>query len=419
MQNVYDIKHHEKLNFVLDNHQLASSVTNSINGNVLIGIHLYYNEDVEYYFSYIRNIPINIDIVFCVSTEETAQKVRDCAEHFKLSNYEIIQKPNRGRDISSLLIAIGKKILDYDFFAFVHDKRENYPFQKDSIEQWRDNLWINVIGSEGYIYNIIDLLQTRDDIGLLVPPPPTSLSDRTEAGISNGWMAKNDIVYQLIERLKIECDIDFMKPMFTYGTVFWCKTNALKKLIQYPWKYEDFEDEPLALYGTISHAIERILAYVAQDAGYKTGYVMNSKYASAYIEIVETIKFKSFELMREQLGIWCVDDLFHYEERCAAFASFCKKHSHIYIYGAGNVGRCCYSLLSHIGFQPEAFLVTKRSENVKSLFGLSVIEIEELEYTDETGIIVGVGINKLREVLEQINQKGFHNVINWFLEKIL
>lgn len=39
-------------------------------------------------------------------------------------------------------------------------------------------------------------------------------------------------------------------------------------------------DEPLPYDGTISHAIERIVGFVALDAGYKVGTIMNCQYAA-------------------------------------------------------------------------------------------------------------------------------------------
>ena len=54
------------------------------------------------------------------------------------------------------------------------------------------------------------------------------------------------------------------------GTVYWSRVDALRKLFEYEWKYEDFDMEPLAEDGTLSHAIERILEFVARDAGYES-----------------------------------------------------------------------------------------------------------------------------------------------------
>ena len=68
-------------------------------------------------------------------------------------------------------------------------------------------------------------------------------------------------------------------PVAPHGSCFWFRTDALRKLFKYDWKYEDFPEEPLPIDGTISHAIERCYAYVAQDAGYYSAIVMCDEYA--------------------------------------------------------------------------------------------------------------------------------------------
>ena len=79
--------------------------------------------------------------------------------------------------------------------------------------------------------------------------------------------------------------------------MFWAKTDALKKLFEHGWKYEDFPEEPLPIDGTISHAIERVLGYVAQDAGYKTGVIMTDKIAAQLLVRVQS----DMRVMYEQL----------------------------------------------------------------------------------------------------------------------
>ena len=68
-------------------------------------------------------------------------------------------------------------------------------------------------------------------------------------------------------------------PVAPLGSVFWFRTKALAKLHEYPWTYEDFPEEPLPVNGTISHAIERIRPYVAQEAGYYPALVMAEPFA--------------------------------------------------------------------------------------------------------------------------------------------
>jgi lipopolysaccharide biosynthesis protein len=63
------------------------------------------------------------------------------------------------------------------------------------------------------------------------------------------------------------------------GSYFWFRSAALAKLFKAGLDYTDFPEEPLPEDGSISHALERIYPFVAQDAGYYTAVVMADQLA--------------------------------------------------------------------------------------------------------------------------------------------
>jgi lipopolysaccharide biosynthesis protein len=50
--------------------------------------------------------------------------------------------------------------------------------------------------------------------------------------------------------------------------MFWAKTKAIRPIASLGLRYEDFPEERGQLDGTLAHAIERILFYVCELAGY-------------------------------------------------------------------------------------------------------------------------------------------------------
>ncbi|MCD8325676.1 MAG: rhamnan synthesis F family protein [Lachnospiraceae bacterium] len=56
-------------------------------------------------------------------------------------------------------------------------------------------------------------------------------------------------------------------------------TEALKAFYDRGWEYDDFPEEPLPMDGTISHAIERLRPFAAQQAGYYTAFVMSDHFS--------------------------------------------------------------------------------------------------------------------------------------------
>ena len=76
MENVFDIKKKEALNFVLPKrYQFDETKIHSCESVLLI--HVYYVDKISVYVKYIKNIPPNIDIVFTVSDNETERVLRE------------------------------------------------------------------------------------------------------------------------------------------------------------------------------------------------------------------------------------------------------------------------------------------------------------------------------------------------------
>ena len=70
---------------------------------------------------------------------------------------------------------------------------------------------------------------------------------------------------------------DDISPFAAYGTMFWFRPKALRKLFEYNWKFEDFNKEPMHYDGSLAHVLERLLAYAAHDAGYLACNIMSSE----------------------------------------------------------------------------------------------------------------------------------------------
>ena len=291
MENVYDIKAKENLNFILPLNKRITNIEEIYRNNVAIVIHLYYLDTINYYFKYIENIPEDIIVFFTVSNYRI-KKMLEKKEIVKKRNWKIIEKQNRGRDISAFLVACRKELLKYEYICFLHDKKEKNAILKEDTRQWIACLWENMIGSSIYIDNVLSLFNENKRLGVLVPPFPMGTHQRTS--YVNIWYDNFPLTLGLTERMSLRCDLNLEKPPITIGTVFWARVSALKKLFEIEWKYDDFDEEPLKNDGTLSHAIERVFAYVAQDAGYQTGWVMADSYAGNRFEYMQEIFRSTF-----------------------------------------------------------------------------------------------------------------------------
>lgn len=103
------------------------------------------------------------------------------------------------------------------------------------------------------------------------------------------------------------------------------------------------------------------------------------------------------------------------------FMSFCKKHSRIFMYGAGYYGalygQYCYK--NKIEFI--AYCVKNISENYKEYYNHPVIELEQLQVDKKNvGIVIALADNVAIKVKKELKEKGYCNVFyNKYFANIL
>lgn len=410
MDNVYDIKRKENLNYILPlKTKIEDHLSDIYKGKAVVVIHLHYLDTVGVYLKYIEAIPSGIDILFTFSDYEMKEILQKSLIG-KRENYRFIEKQNRGRDISAFLVACREAIMRYEYVCFLHDKKEKKSVYKKDTDIWIRCLWENMLGSAEYIENILATFYTNPSLGLLTPPFP--ITEHFSSFYMCAWGNNFDITKALAEKMELNCNLDIAKSPITLGTVFWARTIALKKLFKIEWEYEDFDEEPLKDDGTISHAIERILAYVAQDAGFESGWVLNDRYAGTYFEQMQYALKIAFSQLNNSLGISWISEIDSYESRTQEMLEFVNKYEKLYIYGAGICGSRYLTRLKIEQRIPDAFLVSDSNRNSKDVQGVPVYPISEVDLNEQCGIIVGVNDLYKKEVLQTIKdrQPDFDNI---------
>lgn len=364
-------------------------------------LYLYYPDTVDFYYSYLERIPKEVDIYIITSNPELLEQCRLWSQ--KLEGQVFVKiKPNRGRDVSALLV-VGKDILQqYTYVCFLHDKRPKHPVLQDEVKEWCTSICENLLGSKVLIENILGVLESEKDVGLFVPPAP--YGENIPRWYSNSWLKNYENAKRLCAKLDVHVQFTYEDAPIALGTVFWAKADLFQKLLTYPWTYEDFCDEPFPADGSISHAIERIIPYLAEDAGYQTRIIMNHSYAEYFLQNVQTDMNRMFDKMGEGYGIRNMHDFFVYEERNAAMQKFLADADKVYIYGAGVRGADCYKNLHQIGIETDGYLVTKKSAQDKSQS--SIYELTEIENTARTKIIVAVSLAYETEILNYLHKQG-------------
>lgn len=402
MKNVFDIKREKALNFILPKNTSIGNADELLKDTIVV-MHLYYAEQVEEHINYIRNIPSEVELLITVSSEYMMNVLDNRLKQLNI-HYEIMVKPNRGRDISALLVAAREKILQFKYVCFLHDKKERSEYLKSDIVEWNYCLWENAVASPIYIENILYTFRNNKDVGILAPP--SIITENLTYAYENTWAGNFDNEVDVVKKFELHCDIDESKMPIIIGTVFWAKVEAVNKLLKYDWKYEDFDEEPLAENGTLSHAIERVFPFFAQDAGYETGWVMTDEYAAQRIEYNSEVLEMAFEIMKRTSNICNISQMRNYLLDINKILKFSKQFSRIFIYGAGEIGKCSFNILKKWGIKTDGFIVTNRLGNPEQLYNSKVTSLDESDITERDGIIIAVNNKFFNEIIEQLHNRN-------------
>ena len=370
---------------------------------IAIVINLYYEETLDLYFQYINKLSDKIDIYIFSSNERTEEKI--AAEYVEYRNICVKRKLNRGRDVSALLVAFKPYLDQYEYVCFLHDKKAKHGYLKKDLDFWNENLWGNMIFSNGYIYNAIQLMN-NENYGILLPPKP--IGQYMDSMYIGAWNDDFDNVKKLADELQLDVAItEADTSLVAIGSAFWCKVKALKKLFDYNWTYESFVDEPMPDDGTISHAIERILGFVVVDAGYRVGTIMNQEYATKLIAILQDKMELTYDWLWNNLGVKNTYQLEKFNGELEVVSCMFKKHREIYLYGAGLYGRKYLQRLEYWGYQVDGFIVSDGMKTQNEYCGYSVYELREvLQDKDDFGIIITTNPDLQNVIANLLEDKG-------------
>ena len=284
-QNIGNVKTDFSLNYILPrNVQIGGKVNLK---DAVIVAHLYYEDLMPVCVEYLCNAPKEIKIVVTVSTEDKKKKVEGL---FKSAgrNCEVRLVPARGRDVSALYVGCADIFKNFKYLCFIHDKKSARVGEAVTHgEAFFRMLWNNFLPSEDFIINTLATFENDPFLGILTPPQPYHGKYGRVFFFDRFW--STDLVWnttmELADKLKIpraRFDRNIAPPAI--GNVFWCRTESIKIVTDAGWTTEDFPEEPMPVDGTLSHALERILPFAAQEAGFYTGQLMSDDFARDEIE---------------------------------------------------------------------------------------------------------------------------------------
>jgi lipopolysaccharide biosynthesis protein len=255
-------------------------------GRIAVCVHVYYTDMLEEIMTLTDTIPVPYDFI---ATTDTAQKKAIIEEVVKgrKNVAEVIVRiveQNRGRDMAALFISCRDLFLDdtYQLVCRLHTKKS------PQVAAGRGNLFKrhmfeNLLNSPGFTANVLDMFHDNPWIGVAVPPV-VHISYWT---LGHAWYCNRAKAEEIKKLLGLKVPFDEDTPIGAFGTMFWFRPKALRKLFAYQWKWSEFNAEPHHIDGGLAHALERVICYVAQDANYTTQQILSSHCAGWNYGVLE------------------------------------------------------------------------------------------------------------------------------------
>ena len=241
----------------------GDSAPDSAQLRVVVHAHFFYPELCELFLVHLSKNQTAPDLLVTTDSDDKAAHLRRILTRYRDGSVLVRVVPNRGRDIGPLLAALADDIRSYDVVGHVHGKRSPYTGNHSlgSLwgESWRDFLWQNLIGGiHPMTDRILSAFAQDPKLGLVFPSDPNLC----------GWDENRDLATSISARM------GWVGPLpdhfdFPVGTMFWARAQALEPLLRLHLTWDDYPAEPVARDGTLLHALERLVTFSTQLAGFR------------------------------------------------------------------------------------------------------------------------------------------------------
>jgi len=224
-------------------------------------LHVFYPDLAPTILQRLNANRVRPDLFISVPSESIRKEIECIASSYDGRAIEIQVVPNRGRDIGPLLTVFGKRLTSqYEFVGHLHTKKTTHFVDNAIGEVWFSFLVENLIGGQHFMADTILERMTADtSIGLVFPDDPNAI----------GWSANREYALTLATRMGLRKPLE-MNFNFPVGTMFWARSAVLAPLLALNLDWEDYPQEPLPSDGSILHAIERLIPFVAESAGFRS-----------------------------------------------------------------------------------------------------------------------------------------------------
>ena len=217
--------------------------------------HIYYPDLWEEFAETFERQDIDYDLYVTLTYrgEETDELVAEIQDRFP--DAYVLPVNNRGRDILPFMTLVNAGALDgYEAVCKLHTKKSPH---RDDGDHWRRHLIGGVLPDTGAAA-LLDTFLWDDASAFWV-------ADGQHFSGSEWWGTNFEVTRHLMRRLEIEIEFDDLS--FPAGSIYWMKPLMVGLLKALKLEEGHFEEEQAQVDGTLAHALERVMGFLAMSAG--------------------------------------------------------------------------------------------------------------------------------------------------------
>lgn len=213
--------------------------------------HVYYPDLWPEFAATLKGLPIDFDLYVTLTyrgeeSDELADNIRAA-----FPNAVVVPITNRGRDILPFLTLVNSGALNgYEAVCKIHTKKS--PHREDG-EHWRRHLIGGILPDEG-LETLLETFLADDSSAFWV-------ADGQHFTSTEWWGSNFEVTRHLMRRIEVEIGPDVLS--FPAGSIYWMKPTVLGLLKALELTEDHFEQEEAQVDGTLAHALERAMGFLA------------------------------------------------------------------------------------------------------------------------------------------------------------
>ncbi len=262
--------------------------------SIAIQLHVFYVDLLDECSHYISHMTEPFDLLITATSDKDHAIIK---AHFEKHSHPLVKEtviktiPNRGRNISALLIPFKNRLQQYDVVCHFYTKKSPHFYASDLRRHY---ILDNLLGSLNTASAILRKFYHDKKTGVLFPPSWGLKADR----LNDPWGVnrKHYLAFCHQHQFKNLPKQDSEFPVAPYGGMFWFTPKALQPLFDLDLDYTDFEAEPCYSNSPLRHILTQLLVPMVVSTGHHFYYTFHAQeLAYSYINLerhIATLKTK-------------------------------------------------------------------------------------------------------------------------------